>query len=87
MTHDELIAVVTAHRDGKQIQLCYTTGWRDIDVTAYRLGELLSDEYAFRVKPNPRRGFVAKVRVYATREMAQVRFPDDDIIEMVEVVT
>jgi len=86
MTHDELIKVIEAHRDGKQIQLRYHTVWRDIDVAAYRIDELLEDEYKFRVKPEPRRGFFPDTFVYETRETAERHFPQAEIVEFVEVV-
>jgi len=54
MTHDEMIAVIAAHRDGKQIQfqsMLDETAWHE-----YAAGEAPSWDFMrrrFRVKPEP----------------------------------
>ena len=84
MTHNEIIAVIAAHRDGKTIQRKYGQRWIDIE----DLGELVVQlsEGILRVKPEPRRGFVPDVFVFATLEAAKASFEKAEIIEFVEVV-
>lgn len=52
MTHDEQIAVIAAHRDGKAIQYWYpnTETWGDLSKTA-RFNFV---EWDYRVKPEPK---------------------------------
>lgn len=50
MTHDEMIEVIAAHRDGKKIQAKYQKGqW--IDITLPPLWNFEHNEY--RIKPEP----------------------------------
>lgn len=52
MTHDEMIAVIQAQRDGKGIQAkSYLAGayWHDISYSGFDFGN-----YEYRVKPEPR---------------------------------
>lgn len=53
MTHDEMIAVIQALKDGKVIQFRTTLGilWRDWD----RGGYLDFIAYVYRIKPTPKR--------------------------------
>ena len=96
MTHDEIIAVVQAHKDGQDLQW-----WRECDKTWVDLetcnaGRLLwtMASTAVRVKPQPRRLWVADVgtidRVgvlaFATKDDAEHAWPTREIGEYVEVV-
>ena len=88
MTHDEMIAVIAAHRDGKTLQVSNCGKWRDCG-PGERLMDIIADIAGgdtFRVKPEPRRGFVADVVVYPTEAAARTCFPKATIIEVVEVV-
>ena len=88
MTHDELIEVIAAHRDGKSLQ-CWCHGqkaWVDWEhAEADQLRKAMGAT-VFRVKPEPRRGFFPDTFVYDTREEAERHFPQAEIIEFVEVV-
>ena len=86
MTHDEMIEVIAAHRDGKAIQIQDMKQWQDTTVTLERLIELIHAHWRFRVKPEPRRLWIPDVFVYTTREDAVRAFPQANIIEVVEVV-
>jgi len=60
MTHDEIIAVIAAHRDGKPLQQKVSVDWLDYkpaNVEAV-LFALSSPTLTFRVKPEPRRVYV-----------------------------
>jgi hypothetical protein len=88
MTHDEMIEVIAAHRDGRDLQW-----WREHDKTWVDLETCNIERLRWtmastdvRVKPQPRRVFVPAVMTYTTRDGAQRAFPRDDIIEVVEVV-
>ena len=90
MTHDEMIEVIAAHRDGKTLQWWNViegqwTDWTRREYTADQLIRAMSLA-KFRVKPQPRRVFVPAVMTYTTRDGAQRAFPTDDIIEVVEFV-
>jgi len=50
MTHDEMIAVIQAHKDGKTIQH-YVNGWVD---KPYEMPSFNFGDYIYRVKPEPR---------------------------------
>jgi hypothetical protein len=88
MTHDELIAVIAAHRDGRDIQWLrdYDKKWMDMETC--NIGRFLWElaSTPCRVKPQPRRGFVADVFVHQDRETVRRYFPQAEIIEFVEVV-
>ena len=53
MTHDEMIAVIQAHKDGKKIQLCHKpvhhNDWIDSSNPLWNFGNT-----DYRVKPVPR---------------------------------
>ena len=91
MTHDEILAVVTAHRDKKDIQFreIGAAAWGDYSTEFKRgsLEELIrdldTDVFEFRAKPEPRRGFVADVFVYPTEAAARTCFPEANIVEVV----
>ena len=88
MTHDEMIAVIAAHRDGRAIQVKRRSGhrWWNCDGKV-KLADILSDMAGgdtFRIRPEPRRGFFPDV-LYETREEAARYFPQVEIIEFVEV--
>ena len=88
MTHDEMIAVLQAHRDGKTVQNwdVIDRQWVDWDGEDPRsLAECMA-RARFRVNPEPRRLFVPDVMAYTTREGARRAFPQAEIIEFVEVV-
>ena len=84
MTHNELIAVIAAHRDGKTIQRQYGQRWIDIESLDELVVQL--DEGIVRVKPEPRRLWIPDVMAYTTRDGAARAFPDANILEVVEVV-
>ena len=88
MTHDEIIAVVQGHRDGKAVQ-CWSAKdqvWFDwIDPVLDRLIISLASRM-FRVKPEPRRGFVPDICTFETLQQAKAMFPHAECIEFVEVV-
>ena len=89
MTHDEILAVVTANRDGQPIEWwnVLTRQWLPWEQTdAAFLLSALSARAKLRVKPEPRRGFVADVFVYPTEAAARTCFPQAEIIEFLEVV-
>ena len=91
MTHDEMITVIAAHRDKKALQVKGSTHgkWEDYLPSKFSLLDVLSDIAGgdtFRVKPEPRQGFVPDTFVYDTRELAQQFFPQAEIIKFVEVV-
>jgi len=90
MTHDEMIEVLQAHRDGKTLQWWKSkeNQWTDWTLREYTTDQLLRGMTItkFRVKPQPRRVFVPAVMTYTTRDGAQRAFPTDDIIEVVEFV-
>jgi hypothetical protein len=50
MTHDEMIAVIAAHRDGKTVQCKYRNGsvWKDVQNPAWSFGS-----FDYRIKPEP----------------------------------
>lgn len=53
MTDDEIIAVVQAHKEGKQIQtkcIYHDSEWQDINTPEWQFGQNL-----YRVKPEPRK--------------------------------
>ena len=87
ITHDQASELIEAHRRKVALQTVSQGRWVDYSRTA-ELWQLLQDlaRADFRVKPEPRRGFVATTRIYASREMAESRFPGDEIIEFVEVL-
>ena len=88
MNHDEMIAVLQAHRDGKTVQNwdVFDHRWVDWDgEDAASLAECMA-RARFRAKPEPRRLFIPDVFVYATREGARLAFPQANIIEAVEVL-
>lgn len=55
MTHDEMIAVIAAHRDGKTIQYMWTdeleNGWKDFDPGTGPAWNFKGCDY--RIKPEP----------------------------------
>ena len=53
MTHDEMIAVLVAHRDGKVIQREDKDTWRFAPNPTWNFGS-----YNYRVKPEPRVVFI-----------------------------
>ena len=50
MTHDEMIAVITAHKEGKTIQFRWRSEikWQDTACPAWNFGD-----HDYRVKPEP----------------------------------
>ena len=90
MTHDEIIAVVTAHRDGKTLQWWQSpeNQWIDWTLREYTTDQLLRGMTItkFRVKPEPRRGFVPDICTFETLADATDMFPHAEIIEFVEVL-
>ena len=88
MTHDEIIEVLKAHQDRKQLQLRHKGTWVDCMSNPELLSVLsdLSKGDTFRVKPEPRRGFVAASVVFESREMAEACMLSNEILEVVEVV-
>jgi hypothetical protein len=88
MTHDEMIEVLQAHRDGKTVQNwdVIDRQWVDWDgEDAATLVECMA-RARFRVKPEPRRLFIPDVFTYTTREGARRAFPQANILEVVEVL-
>lgn len=97
MTHDEIIAVIAAHREGKslQVQARNTRQWLDCLQEA-TLEDILSDAVGgekFRVKPEPRRLFVPLAhsgglvkRHYGTLAALRAEWPNGEYAEFVEVV-
>ena len=90
MTHDEIIAVIAAHRDNKPLQL-YTTGqWTDTVIELGRLIELIAGSWKFRVKPEPRRIYVpwealgVARGLYMDRKYAERLNPNCEIVTFVE---
>jgi hypothetical protein len=62
MTHDEIIAVIAAHRDGKPLQQKGSVGWLNykpasMEDLLFRLGRPMST-LTLRPKPEPRRVYV-----------------------------
>ena len=89
MTHDELIEVVKANRDGQPIEWynALTQKWLLWEHTdAADLLSALGARAKLRVKPEPRRLWIPDVMAYTTRDGAARAFPDANILEVVEVV-
>jgi len=88
MNHNEMIEVIAAHRDGKALQCWSHAGQTWVNWEHSEADQLRRSMGAtkFRVKPEPRRGFVADVFAYETRAVAEKLFPQAEIIEFVEVV-
>jgi len=88
MTHNEMIEVIAAHRDGKALQCWSHAGQTWVDWKHSEADQLRRSMGAtkFRVKPEPRRGFVPSTFVYETERCAQQAFPASTIIEVVEVL-
>lgn len=54
MTHDEMIEVIAAHRDGKQIECLQISGdWRVTHSPLFNFSD-----YTYRIKPAPIEGWV-----------------------------
>ena len=69
MSDDEIIAVVQAHKEGKQIEVNLGMGWLSLD-QCQRLHYPNFLEGSFRVKPEPRK----------PREWRVFLFPDGTLI-------
>jgi hypothetical protein len=93
MTHDEIIDVIAAHRDGKPLQQKSSTGWLSYrpDSLQEILRYLTSPKLMVRPKPEPRRIYViwdangCTGETYSQRETAE-RYarPDREIVTFVE---
>jgi hypothetical protein len=93
MTHDEMIAVIAAHRDGKSLQIHHVKQWKDTTLTLDRLVELMHGNWHFRVKPEPQSIFIPLAhsgdlvkRYYETLTKLRAEWPDSEYKEFVEVV-
>lgn len=55
MTHDEMIAVIQAHKEGKKLQVLYslTASWEDISNPSFNFSVC-----KYRVKPEPKTIYV-----------------------------
>jgi len=90
MTHDEIIEVIAAHRTGKALQVRRhdSSKWWNCDSKA-KLTDLLTDLAhgdTFRVKPEPRRGWMPAMLLFQGHNDAVQAFPQADIIEVAEVI-
>lgn len=89
MTHDEMIAVIQAHRDGKAIEYTYGKhGWMSATTPSWDFSA-----YTYRVKPEPREWWVvlAKDKTvfltgYPTESLARSNWPDYDVVKVREVL-
>jgi hypothetical protein len=95
MTHDEIIAIIQAHKDGKQLQLRYQGKWVDCMKDPALLSVLadLSKGYTIRVKPEPKRIYVPLAhsgglvkRYYETLAELRAEWPSGEYKEFTEVV-
>ena len=94
MTHDEIIAILEAHRDGKPLQQKGSVGW--LNYRPINLGNLLfnlgkvDSTLTLRPKPKPRRVYVpcsisgAVDFGYTSAEKARDDYPDSEIVAFVE---
>lgn len=49
MSHDEMIAVIAAHKEGKMIQCKQSWGWTDVPTPMFHFSD-----FTYRIKPEPR---------------------------------
>jgi hypothetical protein len=93
MTHDEIIAVIAAHRDGKPLQQKGSAGWLNYRPASLPeiLRALTSPTLIVRPKPEPRRVYVlwdaagCTGAAYSQREFAEKYARSDwEIIAFVE---
>jgi hypothetical protein len=83
MTHEEMIQVIMAHRDGKEIQMKSKglgSKWFECPGPMWNFGYV-----DYRVKPEPRRGFCPDAFRFDSYREAHQAFPGAQIIEFVEV--
>ncbi len=81
MTHDEMIAVIQAHRDGKEVQARQPRGeWFDVAVPAWNF-----DVYEYRAKPREPRRIYAHFTPCGILDFA-VEVRHSGMVEFVEVI-
>lgn len=97
MTHDEMIAIIEAHKNGKTIQFSPLIGNRCDSWGNYRKGDTPSwdfSKFKYRIKPRePRRWFMALkketgllVWTWNAHSYCPVPINDCEIIEVQEVI-
>ena len=91
MTHDEIIAVIAAHRDGKLLQILRDQEWQQESFKTAELLHNLAFGLKIRPKPEPRRVYVlwdaagCTGEAYSQREFAEKYACSDwEIVTFVE---
>ena len=90
MTHDEIIAVIAAHRAGKPLQVRRNQQWQQESIQTAELLHNIAFGMNIRPKPEPRRVFIPcdtngpADYCYTTAERAMHDYPDMEIVTFVE---
>jgi len=93
MIHDEIIAVIAAHRDDKPLQILQVNRgnrYCDTEISLEALMELMADGETFRPKSEPRRVYVpcdangCCGKAYSLLDYAEREWPDAEIVAFVE---